>query len=217
MRATFKQYEIDHHVLKLIVGLIAVTLPFFAMALAGKDLTSISASYHADDMARNVFVGFLFAISSFLLAYNGEHASEWFMSKIAALAALGVALCPCACGCRKEDLINTAHIASAAAMFLVLAGMCVVFYRRARAKQHRQANWRASIYAACGAIIIASIALIGLDAVLADKAANKDSALVLYCETAGLVAFGIAWMVASRTLPLITTPEERTSVLPYRR
>ena len=38
--------------------------------------------------------------------------------------------------------------------------------------------------------------------------------LVFYCETAGLLAFGIAWLVASKIIPVsaLTHPEERVQL-----
>jgi hypothetical protein len=38
---------------------------------------------------------------------------------------------------------------------------------------------------------------------------------IFWAEATGLVAFGIAWLTASRTLPLITNQSERFSLSPY--
>jgi len=38
--------EIDHRTIKLVVGVIALALPFLTWALAGHEITSISASYY---------------------------------------------------------------------------------------------------------------------------------------------------------------------------
>lgn len=64
--------EIDHRAMKLIVGLIALSLASITSLFSHTLLTSISAAYYQDGPARNFLVGFLFAISSFLLAYNGR-------------------------------------------------------------------------------------------------------------------------------------------------
>jgi len=223
MQLSFKQHEIDHHSLKLIVGGIAILLPVLTSllaedlsgCLASGSIQSISASYHAGGWARDIFVGFLFAIASFLFAYNGESKIEWASSKLAGISALAVALFPCSCECLDKAL-DGVHGGAAAVMFLFLAGMCRIFYGRACAKGHRQAKWRANIYAVCGWTILAAIAALGFDMVLAGAISDRFPRLVFYGEAVGLWAFGITWMVASRALPVITTPQERTKVLPVK-
>src|SRR5215207_8691751 len=90
--------EIDHRTIKLIVGVVAISLPFLTSGFAGSTITSISASYYEGGWSQSIFVGFLFAISAFLMAYNGLTPSEMALSKVAAGASLGVALFPCECG-----------------------------------------------------------------------------------------------------------------------
>ena len=56
----------DYRALRLLMGLIAFTLPFVVILFSSvDDLSSISASYHTK--ARNVFVGLLFVVSAFFL------------------------------------------------------------------------------------------------------------------------------------------------------
>ena len=81
-----ERYEIDHHTIKLIVGLIAVSLATLTSIFAGGTIASISASYHVGGWSRDIFVGFLFAIAAFLLAYNGNSRPEMLLSKLAAIA-----------------------------------------------------------------------------------------------------------------------------------
>ena len=88
--------------MKLIVGVIAMSLAFLTNFFASSNISSISAAYHEGGWSQNFFVGFLFAISAFLLAYNGESRSEMILSKVAAVAALGVALFPCECGVHDQ-------------------------------------------------------------------------------------------------------------------
>ena len=180
---------------------------------SAEPLQSISASYHEGGWPRDFLVGSLFAISSFLFAYNGEKPSEMVLSKVAAVSALGVALFPCDCD-RGNEILPYVHYASAAAMFIVLACFCWIFYRRARAKGHREAAWRSYVYASCGVAIVAAVAVLALDFLTGEAIRAKCSRLVFYGEQTGLVAFGISWLVASRVLPIITAKGERVSVLP---
>lgn len=203
--------EIDEHTSKLIVGLIAIFLANLTSFFSETPLQSISASYHEGGWSRDIFVGFLFAISAFLLAYNGRSTRQMVLSKVAAFAAMGVAMFPCKCGSHAE-VIPYVHGISAAVMFLILAVFCYLFFRRAWGKGHLQAMFRAHIYAICGITIVASILIIAIDNVSGGIISSKISRLTFYGERAGLIAFGIAWLSASRFLPLLTRKDERFSL-----
>lgn len=208
MLADPERSEIDEHTGKLIVGLIALFLASFTNFFSGDSINSISESYHQGGWARDIFVGFLFAITAFLLAYNGKSRRQMVLSKIAALAAVGVAMFPCECEI-YDEIIPKVHGISAAVMFIVLAFFCYTFYRRAMDKGHLQAKIRAYIYAVCGITITLSILILALDNLFGGFISSSIERLTFYGESAGLVAFGIAWLTASRALILITTEEER--------
>ncbi len=98
-RAPDNQKVLDR--LALLVGLVAFGLPI-ALAIGAtiggscfRD--SISHFYHAQFLG-SVFVGLLFFIGGFLIAYSGDHWLETWGSTIAGLCALGVALFPTAGG-----------------------------------------------------------------------------------------------------------------------
>jgi predicted membrane-bound mannosyltransferase len=114
-----KREEIDHLTIKFVVGLIAVTLAPLTDFFAKSRITSISASYYEGGPSQTIFIGFLFAIAAFLVAYNGFSRTDMLMSKFAAAAALGVALFPCECDDHIEA-VPYVHYISAATMFLIL-------------------------------------------------------------------------------------------------
>lgn len=204
--------EIDHHTAKLIVGVIAFLLGPLTDLLADAPLTSISASYYAGGWSQSIFIGFLFATAAFLLAYNGYSTGEMVTSKVAAVAALGVALFPCDCGGRPE-VVPYVHAVCAAVMFLILTYFCYSFFRRAWAKGHPRARIRATIYAACGAVMVLAIVALTADWLGGGFLSALDPRLVFHGEYASLLAFGISWLTASRVLPLITRGDERISPL----
>ncbi|HMV33246.1 MAG TPA: hypothetical protein PKA50_14110, partial [Gemmatimonadales bacterium] len=76
--------EIDEHTLKLMVGIVALSLANLTSWFSGKHLESISASYYETGLAQTTFIGFLFAAASFFLAYNGQSRREMVASKVAA-------------------------------------------------------------------------------------------------------------------------------------
>ena len=219
MQLTPQREEIDHRTIKLLVGVIALTLSSLTSFFAGTPISSISAAYHVGGWAQSFFVGFLFAIAAFLLAYNGLSFREMVMSKIAALAAIGVALFPCRCD-QQAEVLPYVHAAAATTMFVMLAGFCYVFFKRARQKGYPQANMRAAIYALCGAAIVSTMLVLAIDALTGGtvKAALTSlglngARLTFYVEHTALIAFGISWLTASRVLPVITRPDERFSPL----
>jgi hypothetical protein len=200
--------EIDQYAIKFLIGAIAVSLPLIEFALTSGSITSISASFWFEPgvWPRNIFVGFLFAISAFLLAYNGKSETEMWLGKAASLAAAGIAMFPCACGNPSREIIPRVHLISAGVMFFVLTCFCYVFFERAREKRHLHAYVRATIYALCGLGMIVSILLFIF------AAFKGGEGLVFLGEAVGLVSFGISWLTASRVLPVITLPSERESL-----
>jgi hypothetical protein len=213
MIRTPRRPEIDEHTTKLIVGFIALSLGNLTALFAGMTLTSISASYYVGGWSQSFFIGFLFATAAFLFSYNGNTTGEMIFSKIAGVAALGVALFPCDCDGHPERVPHL-HAVSAAVMFLVLTYFCYCFFRRARVKGHLQAKSRAIIYAACGAVMVLSLLALAFDHFAGGALSRIDPWLTYHGEYASLTAFGVSWLTASRMLPLLTRSDERISPLP---
>lgn len=209
-----KRIEIDHHTIKLIMGIIAISLAALTSFFSDTPIQSISASYHEGGWARDIFVGFLFTICALMLAYNGRSTYEMVCSKIAAMAALAVALFPCKCGDHEEIIVN-AHGIAAFIMFSVLVIFCYLFFRRASSKGHPQARVRAIIYAICGVTIVATMLILLIDHIIDGRISLKITRLTYYCEAAALVAYGVAWLVASRIIPIITHSDERLTLSPF--
>lgn len=203
--------EIDECTGKLIVGLIAISLASLTSFFSETPLESISASYHEGGWSRDIFVGFLFAISAFLLAYRGKTRAQMVMNKVAAFAAMGVAMFPCKCNMGTE-VIPYVHGTSAAVLFLILAVYCYMFFRRVLGIGHWQTTLRACIYATCGVTIVLSILIIATDNFSGGVISSRISRLTFYGERAALIAFGVAWLSKSHFLPLITMKEERFSL-----
>jgi len=202
--------EIDHRTIKLIIGLIALTLANVTSFFSSAPLTSISASYYQDGWARNFFVGFLFAIAAFMLAYNGLSRKEMLLSKGAAAAAFAVAMFPCGCDAHIPP-IPYVHYIAAAVMFAILAYFCWLFRERALAKGYPEALRRSKIYVTCGLIIVAVMAILALDHFTHASFTAHLPSLTFYCEWAGLAAFGVSWLTASKVLPGISSQSERFS------
>jgi hypothetical protein len=205
--------EIDHRTIKLIVGVVALSLPWLTSLFASAPLQSISASYYEGGWSQSIYIGFLFAISALLLAYNGRSRTQMVLSKVASLAGLGSVLFPCGCPGHVET-VPYIHNLSGAATFLVLAYFCYAFLRTAWDKGHPQAKARATVYALCGVAILVAISVLGCASFIDGALTARFPRIVFWWESVGLTAFGIAWLTASRFLPVLTRSDERFS--PFR-
>ncbi|MBN8431724.1 DUF998 domain-containing protein [Microbulbifer salipaludis] len=210
--------EIDHHTAKLIVGAIALSLAFFTDCLTpGVSISSISLSYHLTDNARDVLVGSLCVISAFLWSYNGYSLFQAVLSKVGAVAVAAVAFFPCDCftgrGIDGEaTMTGILHTASAVLMFVILAIFCWLFSLRAKVKSSKQSEIRCWIYRICAVVMVGAMAVQLLDFLEWVDFSGITQRLTYYVEATGLMAFGVAWMTASRMLPFITNEDERIKI-----
>ena len=87
-------------------------------------------------------------------------------------------------------------------MYKRQAIFCYFFFDTARSKGTVDSKIRSIIYLLCGIVIVVSIILLGLYKLdLIDV--SYDSFTYLF-ENVALIAFGIAWLTASRKLPIIS-------------
>lgn len=208
LAASPERHEIEFRTIRLIVGVIAISLPILTSLYAKTPLTSISASYYEGGWSQSIFIGFLFAIAAFMFAYNGRTRAQMLLSKVAAIAAIAIVLFPCSCGHPHPHTINI-HGLAGATMFLILTVFSIMFLRRAWRKGHPQAKARVAIYAVCAFVMIASILTQLIDDFTGGAVVAHIPRLTFYTETCSLVAFGVSWLTASRILPLLTSKEER--------
>lgn len=203
----------DYQVSRLVMGIIAFTLPFVVSFVSSTPLLSISASYYTG--ARDVFVGMLFIVGSFLFAYNGYTTTQSVTSKIASLAAILAAVCPTKCETCQWSIIAIVHYCSATTLFSVLAYFCLgPFSQKAEGKKftHKKAKRRKIIYQLCGYSMIVCMVTAAISiGVQLFLPGNKIETLRLtyWAEAVALVAFGVAWMTASRFSQWFAEEEER--------
>ena len=202
----------DYRALRLLLGVIAFTLPFLVTWIAKTDpaftaeLKSISASYYTN--ARDTFVGLLFVVSAFLWAYNGHTLKEKFASKAASLAAVLVALFPTACiGC-KSDLRSMIHTFAAVGLFSILAYFCFGPFRKNTKGRGGKKGRRSKIYFACGCVMILGMLLGATTFIPQLEAYSERFSLLFWGEAIALGAFGVAWITAGKVIPILVDKEE---------
>lgn len=188
----------DYRALRLLIGVIAFSLPFVTGLLASAPLVSISASYYTE--ARDVFVGMLFVVSAFLWAYNGHVPRQKRASKIASIAAICVALFPTACATCETGTASIIHYVSAGALFSILAYFCLGPFREKTKGQTGRRGRRGQIYFICGwTMVLCILAVVAANFVLPEETA-KSWQVTYWAEAIAMCAFGIAWFTAGKWL-----------------
>lgn len=214
------------------IGAMGFFLPLalltYGLLCSGDILPSISAYYYSP--MREVLVGSLCAQAVFLWSYEGyrppvpELITDKRVARIAALGALGVALCPTlpdtktANGCTqtcKDDPVtliqgllgetwaNWLHIASAGLFFGALAVFCLVLFVKGttetaekRARQH--------IYRICGWIIVASLIVMAALFLTGLAGDLKEWEPIFWLEVLASFAFATSWAVKGEAMqPLV--------------
>lgn len=196
----------DYKALRLMVGIIAFAMPFLVTLIARTPLASISASYYTD--ARDFFVGLLFVVGALMLAYNGHATQEAWASKIAAVCALIVALFPTSKACGASSLTSVVHFSAAVLLFIILAYFCFGPFRANTKGRGGKKGVRAKLYFACGCVMVICM-LVGLVGKLVLSCATMEAWNVIYwVEAIALGAFGVAWIVAGKVIPMLVDEED---------
>ena len=199
---------LDYRALRLLMGLIALSLPVVVVTLASpQSLASISASWYTN--ARDMFVGQLFVVGSFLFAYNGHSSCESSASKIASIAAICVAIFPTPCDSCDVGPVAIAHYLAAASLFSVLAYFCFIpFQKNIKGQPGKGKARRKWIYFICGSLMIICMAIMGLANWLLSPEHLKAWRITFWGETISLMSFGIAWITSGKTFRWIADEDE---------
>ena len=193
----------DYVALRLLMGIIAFLMPWVVYYIAGDpDLESISASYHTE--AQDAFVGMLFVVGAFLMAYRGRFRLHGFASKMGAVAAVLVALFPTSTSQLNLDS-NGIHYAAAVALFSVLVYFCYVFWKATKDGTVVEKR-RSPFYAVCGAIMVVCMLVV---AIASAVGIPDEVGVTFWGEAIALTAFGVAWIVAGKALPFLSEPKEQ--------
>jgi hypothetical protein len=208
-QGTCTRPQVDERTVKLLVGVIAFMLPALVAWFAWpRALLSISDAYWAGGWAQTTFTGLLFAIAALLCSYDGQSGYERLASRLAAVAALMIALFPCSCDGHAES-VKGLHYSAAFVLYMLLGYFCWEFRARALRKGWRHARRRARVYVGCLAMLALAIGMLALNLVLEGALADRFRPYVFLWEAVGLLAFALSWLTASHWLPVVNAPGER--------
>ncbi len=191
---------------RLVIGILGMALPFvlflgnlliFREGLQG----SLSAYYHTG--MRGIFVGILWVIGFFLLAYKGyDNDSVW--GDLACLFAVVTALFPARqsapldCG-GSPGVVGWVHNISAGIFLCILAWFALGLFTRTKPGSTPTPGKirRNRVYRICGCGMVACLVLMAVYMFLGDLLCPVLNVLrpVFWLESLAIVLFGISWFV----------------------
>ena len=217
---------LSYYTMRRVVGILALALPF-ALA-AGSILTDLLISSHLPHPLlkrsisdyyytpmRDLYVGSLCAIATFLACSRGYDLHDEIAGYVAGACASGVALFPSfnphsSHFTQLDFAIGLIHTAFAALMFLVLSYICIFRFRKSApgrrltpGKRHRN-----RIYQGSGLVMIVCIIAMVAITIRAVIAERHPSHWLFWSETVALCAFGLAWLTKGEGI-MRDKPHER--------
>ncbi len=225
--ATRNPAILSYHVLRRLVGIIALSLPFalpagaIVLELIGpghalpRPLVERSISDYSYTPMSGVYVGSLWVMAMFLICSRGYDRHDEIAGYLAGAFTLGVALFPSenpriAQYTRLQIDLGYAHTAFAALMFLSIAYFCLFLFRRSspERKLTRRKRHRNAIYMVCGVVIVVCMCVMVSLTVKGLAQAPSPLHPFFFSESVALIAFGVAWLTKGEGL-LRDPPHER--------
>ena len=197
----------DYRTLRLLVGLIALLMPFVVTLVSSRPLRSISDSYYTE--ARDLFVGMLFVVGTFLLAYNGHTSTQAVLSRLAGFAAITAALSPTACHLCSMNAAAVIHYVAATVLLGILAWFCLVPFQTKLKREKGKKRLRSVIYYTCGGMMVVCLLTALVARFTMSTQAVYKLRIIYWAEATSLVAFGVAWFVAAKWLRPFTDEKDR--------
>ena len=189
--------------LRRAMGILGLALP--AVLIVGKYLIqggplldSISDYVYSD--MRGVLIGTMAALGVFLFSYRGYGWVDDLTADVAAVGAIGVALFPTTPFTGQPSsaaqAVGLVHIISASIFFAALIIFCLFLFTRSDSvRPTGRKRARNIVYIACGVIMLGCLITIGIVEWLLHV-----GGLVLWLESAAVMAFGVAWLVKGETI-----------------
>ena len=217
---------ISYQTLRKTIGWLGILLPFIMIigAWAFWNCTTLQPSishYYYTNM-REIFVGVICSVALFLFTYTGPTRIDGWVSNIAGVFGLGIALFPTRLLCDNIAKLSegescypcqqsvtsltripyhaTLHLLCAALFFITLALMSIFLFRLSdcsKKEQTIQKRKRNIIFLYCGLIMLASIAAAGVYLMFAG---DKPTTFVLWAEVVALMAFGVSWLTKGQAI-----------------
>lgn len=201
---------ISYVILRKAVGYLGIALPFVlafgAMLLDKPGIQSSISSYYHTGM-RDVFVGALWAIGTFMMSYRGYERKDDLAGDLTCVFAIGVALFPTTSDSdptSRGRLIGHVHLLFSALFFLTLAyfSLCLFTKTDKTKTPTRRKLQRNVVYKACGYTMLVALLLIVILAFVQNGAKTEVKKLdpVFWLESIAVIAFGISWLTKGEAI-----------------
>jgi hypothetical protein len=235
---------VSYLTLRRVVGWVAVLLPVVLLisnAFFTKDFKiyvssrifvfsnwpgSVSGYYYTS--MRDVFVGSLCALGVFLIGYNGYDRADRWITNLAGVCAIGVALCPTKPSGAASQLqidIGIVHVVFAISVITLMGVMALRFAKTGPGNKERPLKERVRVglgfgntwpddndderirrkkrsnvvYRFCGFLILLCVAS-GIGQNFLPTSIKKIQPWLFWIETIAILAFGLSWFVKGRAL-----------------
>jgi hypothetical protein len=192
-----EQQIISYLYLRMLIGLCGIVLPVTCLiyGLLNTIQDSISDYYYTG--LRDVFVGTLFVLGFFLLAYRGYESIDSKFANAGFFFALGCALFPCN---SAHVGIRIVHFGSAFLLFCVFIFFSLKLFTLGvkEAERTREKDTRNKVYIICGWVMILCIVSIGLSRWLMAATQREATNITFWLESVALLAFAISWLTKGR-------------------
>jgi hypothetical protein len=200
-----------------IIGVLGLLLPLIlvlgSVLIGGcrEIQQSISNYYHTS--MRDVFVGYLCALSIFLLSYKGYDLTDRMVSALAGIFGLTVALLPTTikipalpcniiCNVSHPGYIGTIHLIAAGLFLITLGCFSLFLFTKGETNPTPQKLLRNKVYRGAAYIIFVCV---GILIVFFALPKSISGPLIIYkpvfwLETFAVMAFGTSWLVKGEVI-----------------
>ncbi|MFN8252535.1 MAG: hypothetical protein U0V75_11710 [Ferruginibacter sp.] len=198
------QQVISYFRLRQLIGILGISLPllmilFNYISFKSWQIEFSISDYYNNGSAGYVFVGVLFVLGFFLLAYKGYEKIDDRAADVGCAAALGVALFPTT---SSNYTVHVMHFVFALLLFSTFIFFSLYLFRKTSGvkKITRQKVYRNRVYVTCGIIMIVCIVGIALASLGLMGAAASRYKIVFWLEAIALGSFGFSWIVKGELL-----------------
>ena len=212
-----REMVMSYLLMRVFVGVIGLLWPWLLIVgnwVIGYGFQPSLSGYYYTPM-RNIFVGALWALGIFLVAYNGYDLADRMITNIAGAATIGVSLLPTTPASSpdpRQVVIGDLHLICACVAFVMLAVMALRFAKReetppglpfwrrvgyafgfTRAAGSLAPRWEIIVYRVSGFVILGCV-------LLSYPLSTVATYSLLTLETTMLVFFGLSWFVKGRKI-----------------
>jgi len=204
------------------MGVVGMLFPFVLMVglrVSSGHFTESSISYFYHTPMRDTFVATLVVGAIFLVTYRGMEKAEDYLTFVAGICAVGVAMVPMPKVPSERTIAGTLHLLFAGILFLTIAITAIYLFTLSGQRSHRTGtSWlrdnplrmkdlppkkrvRNGVYIFCGVIMLLSIAAMLLSGIADFKSSNGVTVMFI-CESITIIAFGVAWWTKGHGVPM---------------